>query len=253
MRRSAAQSTKFRNGRDSSNQTATFLADLAKGKLPRGGGSSGGGKGATRRISLSWFAANDISVVLEAALLSGRSPAAAGAEVVPNLVACLVQHARALAAAGVAEVVLFPQSPLQTSPLVPEVFRPFVAGLVDQIDVALARAVAALNAQLEAQALAAAPAGSAAATPPHVYLLGDSKWMGRLLSSIQPPFKYTTGVHCLRNPAPMSLGANVTICERPNDYAFYDGLHPTTFYHRWFALQGLLPRLQLFRLAPRDV
>ncbi|KAG2437172.1 hypothetical protein HXX76_005836 [Chlamydomonas incerta] len=231
--------TKFPYGRDSANQTATFLADLARGKILTGKD--------TRHISISWFAANDMSVGMEQALMGGRSMAAAGAEIVSNLVSCLTQHVAALAAAGVHEVVLIPQSPVQTSPLVPPAFRAFVAQLVGSVDVALVQAVAAVNAQLEA-----APPGSPASRA-HVYLLGDSKWMARLLPAIQPPFKYTTGVQCLTNPDAMALTATVRVCDRPNDYAFYDHLHPTTLYHRWFALNALLPRLQLFRLAPRDV
>ncbi|KAG2441310.1 hypothetical protein HYH02_009903 [Chlamydomonas schloesseri] len=238
--RANLNSTRYPYSRDAVNQTGNFLADLAKGKLPT--------TKDTRRISLSWFAANDVIVGLTRALTSGADPATAGAQIVADLATCLAQHVATLAGAGVAEVALIPQSPVQVSPLVLDYLRPLVSQLVDAVDGALVKAVEAVNAQL-----GAAPAGSAASRA-HVYLLGDSKWIGRIAPAVRPAFKYISENPCFVNPvSSMVLTPGIKVCENPNDYAFYDEIHPSTTFHKWFALHGLLPRLQLFRLAPRDV
>ncbi|KAG2437171.1 hypothetical protein HXX76_005835 [Chlamydomonas incerta] len=233
--------TRYPYARDAINQTGNFLADLARGKIPTGKD--------IRRISISWFAANDIMVALSRALTAGGDPVKAGMEIVSSLATCLAQHVGALAAAGVHEVVLVPQSPVQMAPLVPAYLRSPVAQLVSGVDVAVVQAVAAVNAQLEA-----APPGSPASRA-HVYLLGDSKWVGRVIGDVRPAPKYFDK-SCFVNPVSsmdLTPGLAARICTDPNDHAFYDEIHPTTAFHKWFGVNALLPRLQMFRLAPRDV
>ncbi len=169
---------------------------------------------------------------------------------IQKVISCRLSSATAIAAAGAApDIVLLPTGPLWIVPAVPEPYKPVLQQLTATVDAALAGAVAAAQKQWRA-----APEGSPLRNA-RLHLLGDSTWMGLegVPRMVKPPFGNTTGA-CL----PVFLGTahvapeiKAQRCKSPSSYLFWDQLHPTTRYHRAFAVHGVLPRLQALGLLPK--
>ncbi len=187
---------------------------------------------------------------LLAAVQTGKFPSPEElAALIGEVIACRLSSATALAASGAAsDIVLLPTGPLWLMPAVPAPYKPAVQALITTLDQALTAAVAAVQNQWRA-----APEGSPLRDA-SLHLLGNSTWMGMagVGAQVNPPFANTTSP-CLPNTEPMArVPADVAalVCEDPSSYMFWDVLHPTTRYHRAFALYGVLPRLRALGLLP---
>ncbi|KAG2453803.1 hypothetical protein HYH02_002010 [Chlamydomonas schloesseri] len=232
--------------KDLGNQTAAFLADAAAGKIPKPSAD-------TRVVLVQWVGSNDIDGALRqlaaaqaaaaAANTTGPDLQSAGFALATAIVTCRLTAAQTVAASGVvSDIILLPTSPLYQAPAVPDVYRPAVTLLVNGIDSALAGQVKGL-------------AGTFSSTfKTRLHWAGDSSWIDRLSTSIVPPFKNMT-YPCLWNPrSVLEKLDNLTVCTDVDDRYFFDQIHPTTRFHKHFALKGILPRLQQLRgLVPRRV
>ncbi|KAG2435639.1 hypothetical protein HXX76_006842 [Chlamydomonas incerta] len=232
--------------KDLGNQTAAFLADAAAGKVPKPSAD-------TRVVLIQWVGSNDIDSALRqlaaaqaaaaAANTTGPDLQTAGIALATSIVTCRLTAAQAVAASGaVSDIVLLPISPLYQAPAVPAEFKAAVTQLVGFIDGALS-----------AQAKSLAGTFSSALKT-RLHWAGDSSWIDKLSTTIVPPFKNTT-YPCLWNPrSVLEKIDNLTLCTDVEDRYFFDQIHPTTRFHKHFALKGLLPRLQQLKgVVPRRV
>lgn len=223
--------------RDAQAQTAAFLADVAAGRLPPG----------ARPLVVQFVGDNDVQYYLDGLLQAGQFPTEQGVRNVLNAtVTCRMQQLLAMASTGlVKDLVVLPPTPLELVPTAPPAIAPFLQQIVDGAELALTLGVRQVN-----QALAAAPPGS----PLHgarVHQLGSPDWLGRLVGRVQPPITVLNSTCIQGQDSVFALvPPTATVCTNPNDYLVYDRIHPTTNYHKYFGLYGVLPRLQMLRLLP---
>ncbi|GLC41507.1 hypothetical protein PLESTB_001003900 [Pleodorina starrii] len=215
-------------------QVAAFAEDIQKNKIRLAN---------TSTLALQYIGSEDVMFFF-------RSAAEANATVTPEalaalvsrVVTCRVQGTAALAAIpGVTSIGILPISPLHLAPAVPEVMKPQLLAVQALFANATAAAMADLNAQL-----------AAAGSTVKVYVLGPSSWIANVVNRIYPSFAFLDEP-CFWYPGSMlnlTAAAGMRSCKAPQNFLFYDQLHPTTRFHDWFATKTLLPRLQTLGLLP---
>ncbi|KXZ50312.1 hypothetical protein GPECTOR_17g951 [Gonium pectorale] len=238
---SAYTATNFPFVREMDGQTAAFVADVQSGKIPSGKN--------TRIIPLQLIGGNDVLLGLTAAARSGRLPTEAElVSLVAALVRCRLGALRAYTELpGVRDAVLLPLGPIYVAPVVPAFMRPMVKELIDTIDARLEEAVAALQAELDGRPKGAPGAGV------RVHALGGNSWIARGSSLTQPPFANVTDPCFWNRGSVLRLTPGLVPCADPENYLFYDDTHISSRFHKWVALEGVVPRLQQLRILPLGI
>lgn len=220
------------------NQTAELVRDIASGRLPT----------AAKLLPIQFISVNDVEAGLSDLTGGGTRPPAQSdvVQLITNITRCRMDAVLNLAATGVAkDIVLLPTSPAYLAPSIPDIARPLVKGIVDALDAAVAQGVNALQTTV----LDVVPSNSPLYGT-KLHLLGNSVWIERLVPRVRPPLTNTTAA-CFNIPSVLlPIPPGVVPCSNPNDYWFYDTIHPTTNFARYFAVEGVLPRLQQLRLLP---
>ncbi|GFR52170.1 hypothetical protein Agub_g14703 [Astrephomene gubernaculifera] len=223
------------------NQTAKFLNDLQFGRTILSGDES------ARILPIQWIGSNDVQDTMVKQLQGVNFTMADVQAFVKGVVACRLQAAKSLLEAGLPFVVMLPMSPLHIAPAVPSAFKPMVAQLEVALDAALATGIAAVQSVLDALPPGFPGAGG------KLHLLGDASWIQAGTTQIKPAFKNMTG-SCFSSPvSSMVISPGIKLCAKPDSYLFYDNIHVSQRFHQWFAMKGVLPRLQELGLLPKKL
>ncbi|KXZ50311.1 hypothetical protein GPECTOR_17g950 [Gonium pectorale] len=145
--------------------------------------------------------------------------AAVVAALVARVVDCRMAALRtSVEVPDVHDSVLGPMLPVHLAPATPAFLKPMLKDLLNTIDAKSAEAVAALQAELDGRPKGAPGAGV------RVHALGGNSWIARGVDLVEPPFTNTT-----------------------------HDTHISSRFHKWVALEGVLPRLQQLRILPLGI
>ncbi|GIL58425.1 hypothetical protein Vafri_13557 [Volvox africanus] len=221
--------------KDLTSQIGAFAADVQSGKVRLTG---------TKTLVLQYIGTDDFLDYFESILKSNGTPTAEGiAKVIQDTVACRIAGAAAVAAVkGVTDIAILPIAPLHLSPLVPPMYK----DLLVEVEAAASNATLAGMVKLN-NTLAAAPATTPGAGV-RIWVLGDTRWVANGVVKIDPPFLHVAEPCFVQPVSSLVITPGIQVCKDPENYFFYDEVHPTTRFHNWFANKGVIPRLQNLRV-----
>ncbi|GLI61124.1 hypothetical protein VaNZ11_003398, partial [Volvox africanus] len=221
--------------KDLTGQVGDFAADVQRGKIRLTG---------TKTLVFQYIGVDDFLTYFGSLLKSNGTPTAEGAaKVLQDTVACRVAGTAAAATVtGVTDIVILPLAPLHMSSIVPPEYR----DLLLKVEAASADATLAAMVKLN-NTLAAAPANTPGAGV-RIWVLGDTRWVTNGASKVNPPFLHIEEPCFVQPVSSLVITPGIQVCTDPENYFFYDQVHPTTRFHNWFANQGVIPRLQSLQL-----
>ncbi|GIL95130.1 hypothetical protein Vretimale_1206 [Volvox reticuliferus] len=221
--------------KDLTAQVSAFAADVKSGKARLTG---------TKALVFQYIGVDDFLSFFHDILATNSTPTAeAIGQMIQNTVACRVAGAAAAAAVkGVTDIVILPLAPLHLSSVVPAALKQTVLDIESVSGQATLAAMANLN-----NTLAAAPVNSPGAGV-RIWVLGDTRWVTNGVGKVDPPFTHIEDPCFVQPVSSMVITPGIKVCTDPENYFFYDDVHPTTRFHYWFANKGVIPRLQNLQL-----